>query len=72
MEQNARDKAEITRWLAQTATNPSILHNAAQDKHDEFTGRWFTQGESYAKWKQAPNSFLWLYGIPGAGKTVLW
>ncbi|KAF9775766.1 hypothetical protein IL306_006108 [Fusarium sp. DS 682] len=29
------------------------------------------QGETYAQWKTSPNSFLWLHGIPGCGKTVL-
>ena len=25
----------------------------------------------FAKWKKRQNSFLWLYGIPGCGKTIL-
>jgi NACHT domain len=35
------------------------------------TGLWFLEGEHYTKWKAAPASFIWLYGIPGCGKTIL-
>ena len=29
------------------------------------------KSEFYADWKTNPNSFLWLHGIPGCGKTIL-
>jgi hypothetical protein len=35
------------------------------------TGVWFLQGSEFARWKLEPNSFLWLRGLPGSGKTVL-
>ena len=35
------------------------------------TGLWFLEGEDYAAWKANPASFIWLYGIPGCGKTIL-
>ena len=35
------------------------------------TGVWFLESEQYAKWKTDAASFLWLYGIPGCGKTIL-
>lgn len=35
------------------------------------TGLWFLDGEDYAAWKTNPASFIWLYGIPGCGKTIL-
>ncbi|KAI0453832.1 hypothetical protein F5B21DRAFT_525469 [Xylaria acuta] len=34
-------------------------------------GSWFTGSSEFGDWKKSPNSFLWLYGIPGCGKTVL-
>ena len=35
------------------------------------TGVWFLESEQYAKWRTDTASFLWLYGIPGCGKTIL-
>ncbi|PMD17315.1 hypothetical protein NA56DRAFT_276243 [Hyaloscypha hepaticicola] len=35
------------------------------------TGRWFLDHEWYNQWLSQPSSFLWLYGRPGAGKSVL-
>ncbi|KAF8489946.1 ankyrin repeat-containing domain protein, partial [Gautieria morchelliformis] len=32
---------------------------------------WFVEGEYFQEWREAPHSFLWLRGIPGAGKTIL-
>jgi hypothetical protein len=49
----------------------TINHNAACKKHKPQTGNWFIQGK-YSQWKETPSLFLWLYGIPGCGKTILW
>ncbi|KAH8748378.1 hypothetical protein BGZ57DRAFT_720244, partial [Hyaloscypha finlandica] len=35
------------------------------------TGVFFTEGPQFKHWLETPNARLWLYGIPGAGKTVL-
>ena len=35
------------------------------------TGTWFLDDSTFASWKCDTNSILWLYGIPGCGKTVL-
>jgi hypothetical protein len=32
---------------------------------------WFLESDQYAKWKEKAASPLWLYGIPGCGKTIL-
>ncbi|KAG6358423.1 hypothetical protein INS49_014307 [Diaporthe citri] len=32
---------------------------------------WLVQCDKYAAWKTEENSFIWLYGIPGCGKTIL-
>lgn len=37
----------------------------------ERMGEWFFNGQEFQKWKKQPGSLLWLYGIPGSGKTVL-
>nr|XP_036581485.1 pfs domain-containing protein [Colletotrichum truncatum]KAF6789836.1 pfs domain-containing protein [Colletotrichum truncatum] len=60
---------EIMEWLS--PPDPSTNHNKALQQRHEGTGQWFLNHESYSNWKTAPNSSLWLYGIPGCGKTIL-
>jgi hypothetical protein len=68
--QGAKKKNEIMKWLS--PVDPMSNQEAAREKHEEETGKWFTEGLKYAMWLEKPNSFLWLYGIPGCGKTILW
>lgn len=35
------------------------------------TGEWFFREEEFQQWESGPEHWLWCYGIPGAGKTVL-
>ncbi|KAI9776530.1 MAG: hypothetical protein M1839_009511 [Geoglossum umbratile] len=44
---------------------------AAVEKHEPLTGNWVFERKEFTEWRQTPNSFLWLYGIPGCGKTIL-
>ncbi|KAI9783618.1 MAG: hypothetical protein M1816_001209 [Peltula sp. TS41687] len=62
-------REEALQWL-ETVT-PSSNHNAACKKHEPGTGEWFLRSPKFDNWKDAHNSILWLYGIPGCGKTVL-
>jgi hypothetical protein len=52
-------------------TDPSPNHNSACTLHDAHTGKWLSDSTEYQAWSTTNTSFLWLYGIPGAGKTVL-
>ncbi|KAM5357601.1 hypothetical protein ACJZ2D_016093 [Fusarium nematophilum] len=60
----------IINWVS-SGDNVSHFHNSVCDHRQINTGNWFLQGDTYARWKTSPNSFLWLHGIPGCGKTVL-
>jgi hypothetical protein len=59
----------ILDWLK--PTDPSVNHNAARQKHEPTTGDWLLKSELFTKWMRARNGSLWLYGKPGAGKTIL-
>lgn len=59
----------ILNWL--NVTDPSVNHNAARLKHEPTTGDWLLESEIFTTWKEAKKSSLWLYGKPGAGKTIL-
>jgi hypothetical protein len=60
---------QILGWLVRI--DPSPNHNNACHLHEEHTGKWLTQSPEYLDWKAGHSRFLWLHGIPGAGKTIL-
>lgn len=63
------ERTQIRQWLS--APDPSINHNEACGKRQTETGAWFLDSKEFCNWKKTSNSLLWLYGIPGCGKTVL-
>ncbi|USP80732.1 hypothetical protein yc1106_08006 [Curvularia clavata] len=65
----ARKLINIQHWLS--APDPSINYQKALKQRQHNTGLWFLEGERYANWKFGGMSYLWLYGIPGCGKTIL-
>ena len=60
---------QILQWLV--TTDPSLNHHNACELHEDHTGQWLTKSPEYANWKAGNTRFLWIHGIPGAGKTVL-
>jgi Cdc6-like AAA superfamily ATPase len=60
---------EIYRWLS--SSDPSTNFNKALEQRQEGTGLWLLQSSLFQKWHRQQHSFLWLYGIPGCGKTIL-
>ncbi|KAK0123929.1 hypothetical protein ONS95_008919 [Cadophora gregata] len=60
---------DIKTWLA--APDPFTNHVANRKKRQAHTGTWLLRSKQYENWLTSPKSFLWLYGIPGSGKTVL-
>ncbi|KAF8343241.1 ankyrin repeat-containing domain protein [Amanita rubescens] len=56
-------------WLA--PPDPSTNLNNALKNHLSNTGSWLLNCPAYLEWKQRDNSFLWIYGISGSGKTIL-
>ena len=62
-----REKIEC--WLS--PEDPSTNFNNALRQRHGGSGLWFLQSDIFTKWKVRRNSFLWLNGVPGSGKTVL-
>jgi hypothetical protein len=52
-------------------TDPSSIHNGAWELHEPHTSQWLTRCPDYKDWIHGTTSLIWLYGIPGSGKTVL-
>jgi ankyrin repeat protein/Cdc6-like AAA superfamily ATPase len=67
----ARDArlGKIHKWLS--APDPSTNYQKALKQRQDGTGLWFLESEQFTSWKIEAASCLWLYGIPGCGKTIL-
>jgi len=48
-----------------------VNFHKAIEQRQASTGSWFLESEQFSRWKTDASSFLWLYGIPGCGKTIL-
>ncbi|KAF5591594.1 ankyrin repeat [Fusarium subglutinans] len=59
----------ISAWL--DPADPSVDHNKAREVCHSGTGRWLLDSPQYITWKSQKNSFLWLKGKSGQGKTIL-
>jgi hypothetical protein len=60
---------QMRQWLS--APDPSTNYQKALKLRQFDTGLWFLESDAYTRWKIAATSPLWLYGIPGCGKTIL-
>ncbi|KAK7750874.1 hypothetical protein SLS62_007137 [Diatrype stigma] len=60
---------KIADWLS--PPDPSTNFHKAREQHHLGTGYWLLDSDKYISWKSERNSFLWLNGIPGCGKTIL-
>jgi hypothetical protein len=60
---------KICSWLS--ALDPSTNYHKAHKQRQAETGLWLLDGPKFTEWKESAGSRLWLYGIPGCGKTIL-
>ena len=65
----ASHRQEIFSWLHDT--DPSSLHHNAQKVYEPGTADWIFRTSEWKAWFNGDQRFLWIHGIPGAGKTVL-
>jgi hypothetical protein len=65
----AQVSSNIRQWLK--APDASINYNEACKKKHPGTGLWFVRAPCFSTWLVEPNSFLWLNGFAGCGKSVL-
>jgi hypothetical protein len=60
---------KICSWLS--APDPSTNYHKAHKQRQAKTGFWLLESAKFTDWKEKVASRLWLYGIPGCGKTIL-
>ncbi|KAI2614967.1 putative multiple ankyrin repeats single kh domain protein [Hypoxylon sp. NC1633] len=63
------ESLKIRTWLS--PPDPSTNLNTALRHRNSGSGQWLLRHTAYHTWKSEKNSFLWLHGIPGCGKTIL-
>lgn len=59
----------VRQWLK--APDATVEYNNKLSKRHADTGQWLIQGKSFRNWLEENNSFLWLCGFAGCGKSVL-
>ncbi|KAL8708811.1 MAG: hypothetical protein Q9220_006372 [cf. Caloplaca sp. 1 TL-2023] len=57
------------KWLS--SVNPASKLQVFRRERQRGTGEWLFELQEMKSWLDKPNSALWIYGIPGAGKTLL-
>ncbi|CUS12036.1 unnamed protein product, partial [Tuber aestivum] len=57
------------KWL--NVVDPASNFSYALALREPGTGNWLLKGPEYIDWKGGRGGVLWLYGIPGCGKSVL-
>ena len=65
----SQTSADLRDWLK--APDATINHNAACAKRHPGTGMWLVKSSTFEMWLSQGNSFLWLNGFAGCGKSVL-
>ncbi|KAF4635076.1 hypothetical protein G7Y89_g3034 [Cudoniella acicularis] len=69
--ENEKDETKKNMYKWCSKFNPYEKHRNANGLRYPNTVTWFFDSPEYKVWLETPNSGIWLYGIPGAGKTIL-
>jgi hypothetical protein len=67
--QITEEHGKIISWLS--PVNPVEKHAIFLAEYQEGTGLWIFDRNEYKAWEESQNGALYVYGIPGAGKTTL-
>lgn len=68
--ENTKEQRRILQLIG--ADDANEAYRANMKLHQHGTGLWFLEeGKPFSTWLATPCSKLWVYGIPGAGKTIL-
>ncbi|KFY37882.1 hypothetical protein V495_06882 [Pseudogymnoascus sp. VKM F-4514 (FW-929)] len=62
---------DVLNWLDKWTPSPSLQHNPLREQCVATTGTWLLDGDEFKSWIEADNSFMWINGGAGSGKSVL-
>ncbi|KAI1772428.1 hypothetical protein F4818DRAFT_449493 [Hypoxylon cercidicola] len=75
---NDGEKRRVLAWLKPPKLDMRDFHMEQHDKQEDETCDWITNSRGWKQWLEGGSSdpdgyrrFIWINGIPGAGKTVL-
>lgn len=68
---NDETSIQMSRYFDPDNIYPAERLQKAEELRQDGTGLWFVQGLQYVQWSESNDGKLWVYGIPGAGKTIL-
>ncbi|KAJ6264017.1 Ankyrin-1 [Drechslerella dactyloides] len=70
-----RDHTDIARRTAvlnwYKTSDPEQNHKVSRSRHDPNTCQWIFDLDNFRDWSSVPGNYLWIHGIPGAGKTII-
>ncbi|KAF9233299.1 hypothetical protein BU15DRAFT_80237 [Melanogaster broomeanus] len=70
--QDARCSDELEKiYVWMDAVNCTTKHETTLTERQDQTCKWLLDSNQYSDWYASQNSFFWLRGKPGAGKSVL-
>ncbi|KAF2808624.1 uncharacterized protein BDZ99DRAFT_343733, partial [Mytilinidion resinicola] len=64
-----QENTRVLQWLS--PVNPQHKHRIFREDYQEGTCLWVFDLPEYKAWATEENTALFIYGIPGAGKTTL-
>ncbi|EUC44369.1 hypothetical protein COCMIDRAFT_98297, partial [Bipolaris oryzae ATCC 44560] len=62
-------QSQLVQWLE--PLDFSTYHRDACEQHFQNSGSWLFNHNQFKRWLGPSQNFLWIYGSPGCGKTVL-
>ncbi|KAJ5692584.1 hypothetical protein N7462_002007 [Penicillium macrosclerotiorum] len=68
LRQDENQQSLLLEWLS--SVDVTETHYATRNKHEPGTGEWLLTSDTYNLWLHGTMELMWLYGIPGSGKTV--
>lgn len=66
------EKLRTLKWLSDSPlTDKQQQLRSKVERLNRNSGEWLLASEEYSSWLTSPNTFLWLHGTSGCGKSVL-
>ena len=62
-------RTDTLNWISPAQV--AQVHQSVSDRAQKGSGTWFLESDAFVSWRDSESEGLWLWGIPGAGKTVM-
>ncbi|KAF3931705.1 Ankyrin-1 [Dactylella cylindrospora] len=62
-------RTAVLNWYK--TSDPEQNHKISREKHEPTTCNWVFDTKVFDSWSANASEYLWIHGIPGAGKTII-